>query len=388
LGIRNLYNLEEQRDLNFYELDLGQERIKFLIYHLYELRKARYGYYFLTENCAYQIAAILEIAYGVSVDGYKYNFPIIPMDILNAYKDNITNQFLLEATLRRSQVLIEGMSKYELSSYKAVQRDGIEVNEELSDNVKEVLNIEGEYQSQRFGNISKDYNKTIDPNFSQALCATSILSPSANNGKHLLNLGAYKDHESKGVLLGYRLLGRDIYDPQLYKIQESNVVFIEAQLKLMESGKLQVQQFDLFRIKSLLNRGSLASSKAWSVNLGVNRLNKNNKAVGDFSMALGRGYDSKRAGVCCLGTLGIQNKVQEGRLYLMPSVDMIFYPFDKVKIGLLAMKKYGLHDSYGEVNVFVSKVVKKYLMIADYSASEGISGNSLSLTVRTGLFNR
>ncbi|MFB9187628.1 DUF4105 domain-containing protein [Vibrio ostreicida] len=55
------YNESELRDLWEYRLKLSQQDIDFLLAHLLELENASMTYYFFTENCAYQLARLLEL---------------------------------------------------------------------------------------------------------------------------------------------------------------------------------------------------------------------------------------------------------------------------------------------------------------------------------------
>ena len=55
------YNESEMRDLWEYRLKLPQDKVKLLLAHLWELKQADMTYYFFTENCAYQLAKLLEL---------------------------------------------------------------------------------------------------------------------------------------------------------------------------------------------------------------------------------------------------------------------------------------------------------------------------------------
>jgi hypothetical protein len=58
----NEYEDHESRDLWEFELDLTNEEVDFLVDHIYELINNSYTpYYFLTQNCSYQILKLLQI---------------------------------------------------------------------------------------------------------------------------------------------------------------------------------------------------------------------------------------------------------------------------------------------------------------------------------------
>lgn len=59
----NEYNNSESRDLWEYELDIPQERVDFMVDHLWELyTSSRFDYYFFDENCSYHLLSLLDVA--------------------------------------------------------------------------------------------------------------------------------------------------------------------------------------------------------------------------------------------------------------------------------------------------------------------------------------
>lgn len=56
-----VYSATEQRDMWAYHLDLDAEARSLLLHHLWELRRARFTYYFLRHNCAWYLSALLEL---------------------------------------------------------------------------------------------------------------------------------------------------------------------------------------------------------------------------------------------------------------------------------------------------------------------------------------
>lgn len=61
------YNESELRDLWEYELDIEKQDIEFILAHLWELENASMTYYFFKQNCAYQLAKLLELTTGKSL---------------------------------------------------------------------------------------------------------------------------------------------------------------------------------------------------------------------------------------------------------------------------------------------------------------------------------
>lgn len=57
----HIYNESELRDMWEYQLELSTEEIEFVLMHYWELRSQTFTYYFFKQNCAYQIAKLLEL---------------------------------------------------------------------------------------------------------------------------------------------------------------------------------------------------------------------------------------------------------------------------------------------------------------------------------------
>lgn len=62
-----IYSKNEQRDMWEYVLDLDDNQKTLLNYHLFELRKARFDYYFLKQNCGYRTGELLELVTDISI---------------------------------------------------------------------------------------------------------------------------------------------------------------------------------------------------------------------------------------------------------------------------------------------------------------------------------
>lgn len=74
------YTHLEGRDLWEYELDLSKEEVRRLLYHLLELDKVHFEYYFLDDNCSFALLKLLEVARpGLELVDDEEPF-VIPLD--------------------------------------------------------------------------------------------------------------------------------------------------------------------------------------------------------------------------------------------------------------------------------------------------------------------
>ncbi len=98
------YNNMENRDLWEYDLRLSSAQIVRFMDHLWELGHTHFNYFFLTENCSYQLLPLLEVADPDRSLSRGFHFKAIPVDTLR----RVINQrdFVSERRVRPSQVKV------------------------------------------------------------------------------------------------------------------------------------------------------------------------------------------------------------------------------------------------------------------------------------------
>lgn len=78
-----VYNEDELRNLWEYSLSLTPSQIQLLLAHRYELQGVVFDYYFFTENCAYQLAELLELVTNKPIVVTKYPW-VLPYDVIRS----------------------------------------------------------------------------------------------------------------------------------------------------------------------------------------------------------------------------------------------------------------------------------------------------------------
>ncbi|MDD2990681.1 MAG: DUF4105 domain-containing protein [Zoogloea sp.] len=79
--VRN-YSDIENRDIWEYRLNLGAGQMDRLIAHLWELRGVKFDYYFFSENCAWQLLTLLEVADPSLALSDRFALWVAPPDVL------------------------------------------------------------------------------------------------------------------------------------------------------------------------------------------------------------------------------------------------------------------------------------------------------------------
>jgi len=379
--MKNTYSYLEQRTLHIYKLDLSLERIDYLIYFLYELRKAEFEYHFAKENCAYHIAFLLEVAYGVTYTEYKNSMNVLPVDVINTFQKNIIDEFTIEPSLVRARHLLTEMSQEESQEFRDVTDGKTAIVNSLSNNVKEALIIEHEYYFKRYGRVLNNYDKVMRLKLDESGLPTKN-DDSPFNNKAMLGFGYFSNEETDGTLLQYRLIGRDIYELQSSRPRESKVVFMDTEVLIDNSRNFKLHRLDIIGATSLFSRGALGSKLSWAIGLGVNRENTLNEATVDGSFSLGRSYADAHIGLGYLLGGGLQDNYSEGAAYIKPSVYAIFYPSKTIKIGWIGFIKAGAHGRYEEGSFFLNTGAGKHSILAKYVMTNAMTENMLSLSIR------
>ncbi|HXK20354.1 MAG TPA: DUF4105 domain-containing protein, partial [Polyangiaceae bacterium] len=82
------YNDFESRDLWEYDLDLTPDEVQMLVAHLWELGSTFFRYFYLSENCSYQILGALEVVNPKFELTSRLGWPVLPADTLKALLKN------------------------------------------------------------------------------------------------------------------------------------------------------------------------------------------------------------------------------------------------------------------------------------------------------------
>jgi hypothetical protein len=81
------YSNMESRDLWEYELSLSREQVERLMLHAWELRNTTFDYYFIDENCSYQLLTLLEVADPTLRLIDRFAARVVPADTIRAVLD-------------------------------------------------------------------------------------------------------------------------------------------------------------------------------------------------------------------------------------------------------------------------------------------------------------
>jgi len=143
------YRAIEERGLVEYELNFTQDEIYILLLHLYEIRNIKQNYLYLSQNCAYEILRLLEVArpsQELKKELKKYVIPYDTVSILKG-KGYITNEKYTPSVLSliySEYALLSSQGKKALvqvleSKEKQQQLDDLDISEQEKDRLIFIL---------------------------------------------------------------------------------------------------------------------------------------------------------------------------------------------------------------------------------------------------------
>ncbi|QDF68374.1 DUF4105 domain-containing protein [Shewanella sp. SNU WT4] len=326
------YNDFESRDMWEYQLNLSEAEVHFILMHLWELQNASFEYYFLDENCSYQLLSVLQLAREEWQFTQEFPLHAIPADTVNVlaaagllqtpqyrpafgtrlhhYAGQLTETELKQAlAISRDELSIETLvaapkppvseqpiSEQSISeqalSEKLIsenhstekpspeeQASGISLDEQakLLEMAYEMLNF-------RFYNDGLDRDTTA-PKLSALLRQRSLVdapspftavavpdgSPTDGHGSMRAGMGVASYGDSQALTWQWRGAYHDLIDNPLGFVPGAQISFLDVELGLDERAKLQLNRLYLFDAMSLATSNSLFDSWAWNVRVGTDR---------------------------------------------------------------------------------------------------------------------
>lgn len=288
----NEYSSGEMRDMWEYTLNLNEKELRRLMMHIVEMERVSSDYYFLDENCSFNLLCLLEVARGDIDLTSRFKTTIEPIDTLRAVIDS---GLVLKRDYRPSlySQIQKGISAVGKSgSSAAVDYCNGDIDEQTFDRkAQESSDPAGVYDLAsdclKFMAVKEqvsadDYRKRI---LNILRKRSALSSDKKNSGEgdvppppevsHRSNKLAlsYGRFDAKGfVQLSYRPTCHDMIDSDLGISPDNEMVFGNASVRYYhESRKVQLQSFDLLKIFSMPTCSSFFKPNGFVVNSGLCR---------------------------------------------------------------------------------------------------------------------
>ncbi|MBD5771249.1 Lnb N-terminal periplasmic domain-containing protein [Marinomonas colpomeniae] len=279
------YSFLENRDIWEYKLDLSQEEVDQFIRHVWEVRNTYMDYYFFSENCSYQLLAMLDASSDRFQTTKNFNLWAIPADTVRELKDA---NLLLDVSYRPSianqveQMLTE-LSDEQITQVKLLVDQEELVLTGLSDftDEQQAQILEVAYQYSRY--LSAKKKSTLSYLNTRSIKLLSLRSKySVSKVFKETNVPEVRDdegHKTQRIaltlgetenkafsLLEYRPSYHDLLDAKGGYLEGAELSMFSGSLSITEDESLKVENITLINIRSLAPSNALVTPKSWQIN--------------------------------------------------------------------------------------------------------------------------
>lgn len=304
------YSNLENRDMWEYPLSLSNDGLERVIWHMWELERVRFDYWFFDENCSYQLLALVSVAedHLDLTDGF--DLKALPADTIRALDE--ANLIAADAKYRPSFAtkllsMSEQVSSAELTAAKQLVFDYLPPSELLLDETAnpakvyelayEWLNFRYRHQGVSRDEAAKQLHKLLvaRSKVSQKSGLTSPLAPTLapheghKTAQLALSLGQHENTHYLQLSAKPSYHGR--YDSLGGYLPNAEINLLELKLRFDEESKEVIPwHLNILEVGNYLQSSAVFSLAAWRVKAEVGRTNPLATSKDDWRGRLGGGY--------------------------------------------------------------------------------------------------
>lgn len=285
------YSQMENRDIWEYKLKFTQAQTDFVLMHAYELAVTYFQYYFLTENCAYHVLSVLEVAMPEA--GLTDAFPswTIPVDTLKVLEEeglveSVAYEPAHNTVIRkRREALSDTENGVALRLFKS-RAPATEAALEEMPTLRRALVTDMLYDYMRFHRIAN--SDTVGTELAQRerevllmrsrLRVTSpppavempLVRPDEGHQTARIHLGAGTENNDEVADIGWRAAYHDLLDPSPGYSGHSQLEFFNVNARYYrETERVALESFELIDIVSLEPTDAFFRNVSWHVQTGI-----------------------------------------------------------------------------------------------------------------------
>ena len=293
------YNDLESRDIWEYKLNLTERQVELVLLHLWELQSATFDYYFIDENCSYQLLALLQLAKEDLDLTSQFNMQAIPSDTVAALDDNdlLQTPNYRPAFGTKLYHYSTQLNDLQLSDARELMM-GNPLNIRNYSEKELVAILEMAYEWLNFEFYDKALNrKVIAPRLTKLLIMRSKYavpsplskpakpeaSPEQGHGSSRLTAKRIQNNQNHNTNnLAYRLAYHDLLDRPAGFIPGAQISFFDLEVSLTDHNTSHVEHFYFLDAMSLAPDNRVFDSWSWNFKLGFDRQASKNKRLGRF----------------------------------------------------------------------------------------------------------
>ncbi len=290
------YNDIENRDIWEYQLNFSEAEIRFMLMHVWELRRIYFDYFFFDENCSYHLLGLLDVARPSLALTRQFRGWVIPSETVRALvmRGDLVKRVVYRPS--RRTVLAYRMSRLNHTQRVTVERlaEGVMKPGQLAQQRLSVAQranlLEIAYELLNYKIVSRQTDKSqLDTIGYQLLAERSTLDYRADDDT-VPEPAVRPDqgHRSARLALGYgRMDGHwyqaiklrpayhDLLDPPGGYVPGAQIKFLDFTLShLAGSNSVRLENAAVVDIVSLTPVSALKNSISWKINAGLLRLHR------------------------------------------------------------------------------------------------------------------
>lgn len=288
------YNDYESRDLWEFELNLNPREVQMAVAHIWELGWTYFDYFYLTENCSFQMLKILEVARGDLDLVSHLGWPVLPADTLMAVatSPDLISKVVYRASARRQfHHRLEVLRPQDVAVLQTLASDpeakfpaSISTDQQVKifDAALDLMDFRHSEGLLDPESPESAHKQTLMRRRAQLGIQSADLhvparaeeNPLTSHGVRRLDIGVGRS-SSKGHFqaLDFRLALHDLGDPGLGYPDTLSIAFLPIRLRYYhEQQHLELDQLHLVSITSLVPLDTFIQSISWNVRVGVERL--------------------------------------------------------------------------------------------------------------------
>jgi len=293
------YNDLESRDIWEYKLNLSADEVERVLLHLWELQSASFDYYFVDENCSYQLLALLQLARDDIDLTSQFSMQAIPSDTVAALGEH----GLLQAPNYRPAFgtklyhYSEQMSDADLAAARRLM-EGKNIDSDAYTPAQHAAILEMAYEWLNFEFYDQGLDRDIvAPRSTALLVARSKLKLSSPFSQPVQpEVSPEKGHPSSRIgfsvsdanqygsryNLSYRMAYHDLLDQSAGFIPGAQISFFDLEASIDEQATTRIEQFYFIDAMSLAVDNRVFDSWAWKLRMGYDRQADETKQSGHW----------------------------------------------------------------------------------------------------------
>ncbi len=277
------YSDLEQRDVWEYTLDLTKEEIDRLVLHIFEIHHFYADYFFLSENCSYNLLWLIDIATQKSNLVDNFNHKAIPIDTLRAIiSEKLVKKSIYRPSKRKE--ILEVSRPIEDNSIALKFARSQEYNISTIENLTKREKIASLELATELLKIRRSDNKISKKEYLQKFLKIlkyrsrlgkverePIKTPTSPKDGHLSAKSTFSYLTDRAFELRTKVAYHDIYDNDKGYIPGAYISFFDTSIEYRDR-ELKLKEIDFLDIKSYAIQDAIFKPISWEVALGGKRI--------------------------------------------------------------------------------------------------------------------